>query len=275
MDRAPSPAARPTLVARRSAYVPAIGPRLKVLLAVIFAGVALLSATGAYLVTISLLNWLRQPQSYTTAFTLWTFLAHSAVGVVFLVPFLVFGGIHFATSRNRPNRVAVRLGLWMFAAGLLVGLTGLALIQLEGLPQLPTGSTGRSVAYWLHLVLPPAAIVLYILHRRAGPRLKWNWGIGFAGGVTAFCLAMVGLHSQNPQRWFAAGPKEGERYFFPSEARTADGKFVPADVLMMDAYCLKCHQDVYQGWFHSAHHFSSFNNPPYLFSVRQSRQFAL
>ena len=79
------------------------------LLAGIFAGVALLSATGAYLVTISLLNWLRQPQSYTTAFTLWTFLAHSAVGVVFLVPFLVFGGIHFATSRNRPNRVAVRL----------------------------------------------------------------------------------------------------------------------------------------------------------------------
>src|SRR5205085_10540058 len=151
MNPAPSPATPPTAVPRRPAYAPAIGPRLRALLAVVFAGVALLAATGAYLAAISLLNWLRRPQSYTTAFTLWTFLVHSAFGVVFLVPFLAFGGIHLATSRNRPNRVAVRLGLWMFAAGILVGLTGLALIQLEGLPQLPTGSAGRGVAYWLHL----------------------------------------------------------------------------------------------------------------------------
>jgi len=43
----------------------------------------------------------------------------------------------------------------------------------------------------------------------------------------------------------------------------------------MDDYCLKCHQDAYQGWFHSAHHFSSFNNKPYLFSVRETRQVSL
>jgi hypothetical protein len=29
---------------------------------------------------------------------------------------------------------------------------------------------------------------------------------------------------------------------------------------------------VYQGWFHSAHHFSSFNNPAYLYSVRETRR---
>src|SRR5262249_42496001 len=154
----------------------------------------------------------RQPQSYTTGFTLWTFLVHSAFGVAFLIPFVAFGVAHLATSRTRPNRVAVRLGLWMFSCGLLVGATGLALIQLEGLPQLPTGTVSRQVAYWLHLVLPPMAIVLYILHRKAGPRLKWNWGMGFAGGVGAFCLVMVGLHSQHPQRWFAQGPVQGERY---------------------------------------------------------------
>jgi hypothetical protein len=58
-------------------------------------------------------------------------------------------------------------------------------------------------------------------------------------------------------------------------ARTATGNFIPARTLMMDAYCLNCHQDAYQGWFHSAHHFSSFNNKPYLFSVRETRQVAL
>ena len=44
---------------------------------------------------------------------------------------------------------------------------------------------------------------------------------------------------------------------------------------MMDDYCLKCHADAYQSWFHSAHHFSSFNNPPYLFSVRETRRVSL
>ena len=38
---------------------------------------------------------------------------------------------------------------------------------------------------------------------------------------------------------------------------------------MNDAYCEECHADVHDGWAHSVHRFSSFNNPPYLFSVRE------
>jgi hypothetical protein len=70
-------------------------------------------------------------------------------------------------------------------------------------------------------------------------------------------------------------PVEGKKYFEPSLARTASGNFIPARTLMMDNYCLNCHKDAYQGWFHSAHRFSSFNNKPYLFSVRETRQVAL
>src|SRR3954449_8637466 len=44
---------------------------------------------------------------------------------------------------------------------------------------------------------------------------------------------------------------------------------------MMDQYCMKCHQDIYRDHLHSAHRFSSFNNPPYLFSVRETRAVAL
>jgi hypothetical protein len=43
----------------------------------------------------------------------------------------------------------------------------------------------------------------------------------------------------------------------------------------MDSYCLKCHEDGYKSWFHSAHHFSSFNNKAYLASVRETRQVSL
>ena len=41
---------------------------------------------------------------------------------------------------------------------------------------------------------------------------------------------------------------------------------------MMDAYCQRCHEDTYNDWFHSAHHFSSFNNEPYLFSVKEYKR---
>ena len=61
-------------------------------------------------------------------------------------------------------------------------------------------------------------------------------------------VAMVGLHSQDPRKWNVAGPKEGEKYFQPSLARTATGNFIPAETLMMDDYCQKCHPDVHAGW---------------------------
>jgi len=41
---------------------------------------------------------------------------------------------------------------------------------------------------------------------------------------------------------------------------------------MMDEYCQQCHEDVHASWQHSAHRFSSFNNPAYRFSVMQTRE---
>jgi hypothetical protein len=43
----------------------------------------------------------------------------------------------------------------------------------------------------------------------------------------------------------------------------------------MDDYCRKCHPDAYEDWVHSAHRFSSFNNPLYRFSVRETRKVSL
>jgi hypothetical protein len=90
---------------------------------------------------------------------------------------------------------------------------------------------------------------LYLLHRLAGPRIKWRVGLRWAGAVGVLVIAMVLLHAQDPRKWNVAGPKEGEKYYFPSLARTASGNFIPAKTLMMDDYCLKCHKDNYQGWF--------------------------
>jgi tetratricopeptide (TPR) repeat protein len=278
----PTPAAAGSLTtvkpklrtARGLVYEPAIGPRLKVLLFFIFGGVALLGATGVYLVAITLLERLRG-QTYTNWFTLMMFIAHIGIGVLIIVPFLVFGFTHLATARNRPNRVAVRLGIALFITSIIVGLTGLALIQLEKLPQLPTGTMGRSVMYALHLIAPLAAVAFYVLHRRAGPDIQWKWGAAWGVAVGSFVMVMGFMHSQDPRNWGKVGSVEGEKYFLPSRVHTSDANFIPADTLMMDNYCLKCHPDVYNQWFHSAHHFSSFSNPPYLFSVRETRKVAL
>lgn len=273
-----APAAAPTgpvlLDRKKRLYIPAVSPRLKVLLLVIFAAVALLGASGAYLASISFLNWLKEPVTYTSPFTLWMFLLHVVLGVVIVLPFVVFGVGHYLSARKHKNRPAVRLGIALFAAGLGVCLTGLGLVQLEGLPQLPTG-LGRTLAYWGHLLLPAAAVGLYVWHRWAGPEIQWKFAYGWAGAVGVFVAAMAVLHFSNPRQWFAQGSKEGRKYFFPSRAVTSDAKFISADVLMADQYCLKCHEDAYQGWFHSAHHFSSFNNPAYLFSVKETREVGL
>ncbi len=239
----------------------------------IFALVALLGATGIYLLAIRVVEAIRH-QTLQSAFSLWMTLAHVVAGLVIIAPFLAFGITHLVTARTRPNRIAVRLGVLVFFAGLVVGVTGLLLVRLEGLPQLPT----ETVTYWsvfgLHAAVPVAAVVLYVLHRRAGPRIRWGWGYVWGTIVAVFVAGMLLMHAQNPRRWFAKGSPEGEKYFEPSRARTLDGKFIPASALMMDTYCLRCHADIYNGHLHSAHRFSSFNNPAYLFSVRETRRTA-
>ncbi len=43
---------------------------------------------------------------------------------------------------------------------------------------------------------------------------------------------------------------------------------------MNDDYCLRCHADIHDDWLHSAHKLSSFNNPAYRASVRETRKVA-
>jgi tetratricopeptide (TPR) repeat protein len=55
--------------------------------------------------------------------------------------------------------------------------------------------------------------------------------------------------------------------FFPSSATTTRGGIIPANFFMTSAACGRCHQDIYEQWSSSAHHFSSFNNQWYRKSI--------
>ena len=254
-------------------YIPAVGTRLKFVLAFIFVAVAALGATGAYLASIRWLDFFTG-KTYTTPFKYWMLLAHLAIGLIALVPFLAFGILHWISARTRPNRRAVKLGTLLFLVGIVVCATGVGLIRVEGMPQLRTETTGHSVVLWLHILLPLLAVALYVAHRRAGPDIQWRWGYAWGGCVGIFVVAMLIMHGMDPNSWFKQGSVEGRFYFRPSDALTADGNFIPPEAMMMDEYCMKCHQDIYKDHLHSSHKFSSFSNPAYLFSVRESRKVA-
>ena len=69
-------------------------------------------------------------------------------------------------------------------------------------------------------------IWLFVLHRLAGPRIRWRAGGRIAVAGVAFAALMLVVQSRDPRAWGRVGPESGERYFFPSLARTATGDSV-------------------------------------------------
>jgi tetratricopeptide (TPR) repeat protein len=55
--------------------------------------------------------------------------------------------------------------------------------------------------------------------------------------------------------------------FFPSSAQVYGGEKIPSKFFMESASCQRCHEDIYNQWNSSAHHFSSFNNQWYRKSI--------
>ncbi|MCZ6793417.1 MAG: tetratricopeptide repeat protein [Planctomycetota bacterium] len=254
----------------RVRYVPAVGPGLRVLLHGVLGLFALLALSGGYLVAVTIAEW-TSGQTIQNYFYQGVFLVHLFFGLLLVVPFVVFGLLHIRNAYRRPNRRAVRAGLALFVVALVLVASGVVLTRIEGLVEVKS-PTVRSVAYWAHVVTPILVIWLFVLHRLAGPRIHWKTGFAVGGVGVLFAVLMVAFHFQDPRQWNVEGPASGEKYFFPSLARTATGNFIPAKALMMDRYCLECHEDNHRGWAHSAHRLSSFNNPPYLFSVRETRR---
>src|SRR5687767_5435155 len=157
-------------VPARKKYVRAVGPRLRILLLCVLGIVALLGANSAYLASITFLGWLKglsggQPVSLENYFYQYMFLAHLVLGLVLLLPFIIFGAIHLRNADNRPRRRAVTVGYVLFAVSLVLLFSGLALMRVEGFEI--KNPNARSAAYWAHVITPLLAVWLYVLHRLA------------------------------------------------------------------------------------------------------------
>ena len=251
---------------RRSGLRRAVGKRLHPLLTVVFVLFALLGVNSLYLVTVTLWEW-AQGTVYQNWFYLVMFLVHLALGLLLLPAAVVFGALHMRNTYNWPNRRAVYVGYALYGTTLALLASGLILTRLEGI-LVVKDPTVRAVAYWIHVISPLVAIWLFVLHRLAGKRVRWRIGVRWAVVAAVVALLLLPLSKFDPR----VVEGEGEASFFPALAETASGGFIPERVLNNAEYCLPCHEDSHATWAVSAHRFSSFNNPAYLFAVRETRE---
>src|SRR5215472_13424410 len=118
--------------APRRKYVRAVGPRLRVLLLFIFGLVAVLAANSVYLGAITFLEWLKSnpDTTYQNYFYMVMFGTHLALGLLLVLPLVIFGAVHIKNAYHRPNRRAVKVGYALFAVSLTVLITGLLLTRI-------------------------------------------------------------------------------------------------------------------------------------------------
>ena len=252
---------------RRKPALAVLSPSLRRLLGLVLLLFGLLVVNSFYLVTVSLAGQL-SGQSYENFFYLLMFLAHLGLGLLLILPALLFGALHLRRAWRRPNRYAVRAGIALYITAIVLFVTGLLLTRFGFFevndPQI------RTIAYWVHALSPLALIWLFILHRLAGPRLRWRNGLKWATASAVLAAVALSLHL-----WSHETAPEFSRPFLPALVQSEAKQRIPAEHLSTDESCAECHADIARQSEGSMHRLSSFNNPAYRFRIDEARQVLL
>lgn len=268
---AESPLSKPGATPKRPKAKRVVTPRLRVILYGILILFGMLAANGLYLAGVTFIQHFSD-RILEDHFYQLMFLGHLGLGLLLIVPTVFFGLVHMWRARNRRNRRAVKIGYALLAISIVILVSGILLTRIGSFRIVSPDA--RRIVYWMHLVTPLIAVWLYWLHRLVGPKIKWYIGRRVGLAIGAFVAVMVGIQASDTRISEDRAPIDGAQYFLPSLAKTATGKFIAKETLMNDDYCLKCHQDIYDSALHGAHKLSSFNNPAYRASVRQTRKAA-
>ena len=219
--------------------------------------VPVLVLSAAYLYTFP------QPSIFYAAIVL----LHAGLGVlaaIFLIPAL--------WRLLRTGSLPSRAGWLLIAIGAVVGL----ILIKTGTPR-----TEWNKLYF-HILISLAGAGLLIAARLS----QREAGVGAAFVRVALCLAVVAGIGYGAryirQSWQTRNRIENptmppdnmnaegdgpEGAFFPSSAQVYGKRKIPSKFFMESDSCKRCHEDVYNQWFSSAHHFSSFNNQWYRKSI--------
>jgi Flp pilus assembly protein TadD len=202
-------------------------------------------------------------------------LLHAIGGVlaaIFLLPSLF--------RKLGRGSLASRAGWLLIAAGAVLGL----ILIKTGTPR-----TEWNKVYF-HIVISLTGVGLLItawLGRRAPHNSIGTEASTSSGFIRAvLCLAILAAlgyaahyvrqswqtrtRIQNPAMPPDTMNGEGdgpEGAFFPSSAQVYGKQKIPSKFFMESDSCKRCHEDIYNQWYSSVHHFSSFNNQWYRKSI--------
>jgi Tfp pilus assembly protein PilF len=202
---------------------------------VFYAGVVLLHVVAGVVASILLLVWLvrswRQGEPGVRVGMVCLFLG--------AIPGLAL--IYTGTLRTEWPLVYIHLGLSFLGAGLIAA----ARIGDRGWLR---GHAGLRVAAVLAVLAMLAPVARYLRESR------WNQH----GRIVNPALPPLSMDGEGD------GPRGP---FFPSSAQVYGGEKIPSKFFMESDSCKRCHEDIYNQWNSSAHHFSSFNNQWYRKSI--------
>jgi Flp pilus assembly protein TadD len=197
-------------------------------------------------------------------------LLHACAGVV--VALLLLLSFHRLVRQGTIYR---RAGWVLVAAGAVLGLI---LIKI---------GTPRSEWKWLvlHIAISLVGVALLIADKlgqrgwlassaarsalRIGICIVAIGGLGYGAHYVRESWQTRG-RIENPAMPPLTMNGEGdgtEGPFFPSSAQVYGKRKIPSKFFMESDSCKRCHEDIYNQWFGSAHHFSSFNNQWYRKSI--------
>ncbi|NEV62684.1 tetratricopeptide repeat protein [Thiorhodococcus minor] len=242
---------------------PVVTPALRKLLWLVGLLLGLLLISSLYLVAVTL-SELATGRILQNRLYLLMFLGHLALGLITLLPVLAFAGLHLRRAWRRPNRYAVRAGLALLLSLVAVFASGILLTRF-GFFEV-NDPLVRRWAYWIHVLMPLAAVWLFVLHRLAGPRLDWRPGAAWAVAACGIAGGALALH-------LTAGAQEPERLraYLPALTELSQLEPIPPEHLMQDAVCAECHGAIAADHAQGMHAMSSFNNPAYRASIDELR----
>ena len=150
-------------------------------------------------------------------------------------------------------------------------VTPLAIAALLGIFLLVKGAvTANRWALWTHVALAAGGLAILL------PRGRWRAGLAaLAVAAAALRFGWPADRIRNSQIVAASMAAEGagpKSPFWPSAANTNTGGLIPSDFFMDSALCGECHQDIYQQWKGSMHHFASFNNQFYRRTIEHMQE---
>jgi len=202
---------------------------------VFYAGVVLLHALAGVVASVLLVFWLVRSWRQSAP------LVRFGMVILFLgaIPGLVL--IYTGALRTEWTLVYVHLGVSFLGAGLIAA----ALIGDRG--WLP-GHGAIRVAAVLAVLAVLAPVARYLRETR------WYQH----GRIENPAMPPLTMNAEGDGSTGA---------FFPSSAQVYGGEKIPSQFFMESDSCKRCHQDIYNQWNSSAHHFSSFNNQWYRKSI--------